>query len=97
MLDEIRSDLDIMSETVATARNGLARDEFVDIGDIGQRVQEVAAKVGELGPEDAIEIKPHLTGLLEEFKSFSEEVRAKIAALAEANGQPSAAGDNGAS
>lgn len=94
MLEEIRSDLVTMSKAVATARDGLTRDEFVDIGDIGQQVQAIATKVNELAPEEAVEIKPQLTGLLEEFKSFAEEVRAKLAALAAANGVPLATDEN---
>ena len=74
--------------------DGLTRDEFVDIGDIGQQVQAIATKVNELAPEEAVEIKPQLTGLLEEFKSFAEEVRAKLAALAAANGAPLATDEN---
>lgn len=95
MLEKIRSDLISMSDAVVTAREGLARNEFVDIGDIGQRVQNIATQVSDLTPEDAIEIKPHLMGLLEEFKNFSEEVRAKLAVLAETNGALPAAGENG--
>jgi hypothetical protein len=93
MLDEIRSELETMTEAVATARIGLTRNELVDIGDIGERVKDIATKVGGLGPDDAIEISSHLTNLLAEFKSFSEEVREKLASLAKANGIPPATGE----
>jgi len=94
MLDEIRSDLATMSRAVATARDGLSRNEFVDIGDIGQQVQDIATKINELGPEDVMEIKPQLTALLADFKDFAEEVREKLSALADAGGNSRDAGNN---
>lgn len=90
MLEEICSDLQTMTAAVASAREGLTRNEFIDIGDVGARVKDVAERVGGLGPDDAAEIKPHLTDLLEEFRRFSEDVRAKLNLLAEANGIPRA-------
>lgn len=95
MLEEIRSDLQTMTAAVASAREGLTRNEFIDIGDVGERVKNVAEKVGGLGPDDAAEIKSHLTDLLEEFRLFSEDVRAKLTLLSEASGIPRASAENG--
>jgi len=86
MLEEIRSDLATMSYAIAAARDGLSRNELVDIGDIGQQVQDIAAKINELGPEDVMEIKSQLTTLLADFKDFAEEVREKLSALAGSGG-----------
>ena len=56
--DEIVSNINSMSELIAVARSGLARNELVEIDDIQGRIKSVVESVTGLAPEDAIEMKP---------------------------------------
>ncbi len=79
--EEIVTDLNSMSELIAVARSGLTRNQLVEISDIQERIQGVVDSITGLPPEDAVEMKPVLLGLLSEFEKFSKEVEAKIGEL----------------
>lgn len=79
--DDIRRDLAVVAEQIANARMALSRDELADIEGIPEKIREVAGAVTDLAPDDAVEMRPLLTELLADFKSFADEVRGKIAAI----------------
>lgn len=79
--EEIVTDLNSMSELIAVARSGLTRNQLVEISDIQERIQSIVESITDLPPEDAVEMKPVLLGLLSEFEKFSKEVEAKIGEL----------------
>lgn len=79
--EEIVTDLNSMSELIAVARTGLSRNQLVEINDIQERIQSVVESITDLPPEDAVEMKPVLLGLLSDFQEFSKEVEAKIGEL----------------
>jgi hypothetical protein len=79
--EEIVTDLNSMSELIAVARTGLSRNQLVEISDIQERIRTVVESITDLPPEDAVEMKPVLLGLLSDFQEFSKEVEAKIGEL----------------
>jgi hypothetical protein len=79
--NDVRRDLAVVAELIATARAALMRNELIDLTDIPEKVRSVAGAITDLAPEDAAEMRPLLTELLSEFKDFSGEVREKIAAI----------------
>lgn len=79
--EEIVTDLNSMSELIAVARSGLSRNQLVEISDIQERIRSVVESITDLPPEDAVEMKPVLLGLLSDFQEFSKEVEAKIGEL----------------
>lgn len=81
--DDIRRDLAVVAEQIANARMALSRNELADIEGIPEKIREVAGAVTDLAPDDAVEMRPLLTELLADFKSFADEVRGKIAAIRE--------------
>lgn len=96
--NDIRRDLAAVAEQIANARTALTRNELADIAGIPDTVRELAGAIIDLAPEDAAEMRPLLVELLAEFKSFSEEVRRKIAAIqesAEPEARAAAAGRSG--
>ena len=78
---EIVADLSAMSDLIATARDGLSRNELMNLEGIQAKLTDVVESITDLPPEDAIEMKPLLSGLLTDFKEFSEEVNAKLSEL----------------
>lgn len=79
--EDIVTDLKSMSELIAVARTGLSRNQLVEISDIQDRIRSVVESITDLPPEDAVEMKPVLLGLLSDFQDFSKEVEAKIGEL----------------
>ena len=78
---EILSGLNKVSETIATARDVLSRDQLMSMDGIDEEVRTIVASIADLPPEDAVEMRPVLNELLENFRSFSEEVESKISNL----------------
>ncbi|MPY74067.1 MAG: hypothetical protein GEU87_07385 [Alphaproteobacteria bacterium] len=85
--NDIRRDMAVVAERIANARMALSRNELVDLAGIPEKVRELAGAITDLAPEDAAEMRPLLTELLADFKSFAEEVRRKIAAI-QASAEP---------
>ncbi len=82
--EAIISEMREISDLISAARTGLDQDELVMIKDINGRVQGMVESITELAPEQAIELRPRLVALLDEFKSFSEAMQIKISEVAAA-------------
>lgn len=78
---EILSGLNKVSETIATARDVLSRDQLMNMDGIDEEIRTIVASIADLPPEDAMEMRPVLDDLLQNFRSFSEEVESKISNL----------------
>ena len=81
--NDVRRDLAVVAEQIASARAALMRNELIDLAGIPEKVRSVAGAITDLAPEEAAEMRPLLTALLSEFREFSGEVREKIAAIQE--------------
>ncbi|MCG8542782.1 MAG: hypothetical protein MJE12_01105 [Alphaproteobacteria bacterium] len=78
---EILSGLNKVSETIATARDVLSRDQLMNMDGIDEEIRTIVASIADLPPEDAMEMRPVLNELLQNFRNFSEEVESKISNL----------------
>lgn len=83
--EAILSEMSEISELISAARDRLAQNELIMIKDINGRVQGMVESITELPPEQAIELRPPLVSLLDDFKSFSEQMQSKIAEISEAD------------
>lgn len=83
--EAILSEMSEISELISTARDRLAQNELIMIKDINGRVQGMVESITELPPEQAVELRPPLVSLLEDFKSFSEQMQIKIAEISDAD------------
>lgn len=83
--EAILSEMSEISELISAARDRLAHNELIMITDINGRVQGMVESITELPPEHAVELRPPLVSLLEDFKSFSEQMQSKIAEISEAD------------
>lgn len=91
----ILGDLDQMSDLVTSAREGLRRDELVDVSGINEQMQQVVESINDLPVEDLLDIRPALQNLLTEFQDFSKEVEQKIAEIGAAAEADTEAGGRG--
>ena len=78
---EILIGLTKVSETIAMARDLLKRDHLMSMDGVDEQVRGLVASIADLPPEDAAEMRPILNDLLQNFRSFSEEVESKISTL----------------
>ncbi|MDH3701205.1 MAG: hypothetical protein OEU46_07815 [Alphaproteobacteria bacterium] len=83
--EAILSEMSEIFELISAARGRLAQNELIMIKDINGRVQGMVESITELPPEQAVELRPPLVSLLEDFKSFSEQMQRKIAEISEAD------------
>lgn len=91
--ETILAELTKMSDIIATARDGLTRNELIQIEDVEGKVRGMVDSIAELPPEDAIEMRPPLVALLENFQAFATEVQAKISEISTAPASQEADGD----
>ena len=78
---EILIGLTKVSETIAMARDVLSRDQLMSMDGVDEQVRVLVGSIADLPPEDAAEMRPILNDLLQDFRSFSEEVESKISNL----------------
>jgi len=86
----LESDMHSLSARLRKARQGLSRGTIIDLTPIEQDVQWLCRSVERLSPEEALELRPRLFGLLEEVNQLGENLRAGLGELAQLL---SAAGD----
>ena len=72
--DELTADINSMSMEITEALTKLTNDEAVDLKNIEPRVRVAMDAVGDLAPDDAIEIRPVLVSMLEKMEEFSFSV-----------------------
>ena len=81
---EILNSLEELAREVTHARESLLKGEIVTIENVHERIESECQAIVELEPEDAAEIRPKLDELLENLRSFSDEityVQAKVAEI----------------
>ena len=76
--DELTADINSMSMEITEALTKLTNDEAVDLKNIEPRVRVAMDAVGDLAPDDAIEIRPLLVSMLEKMEEFSLVLQSKI-------------------
>jgi hypothetical protein len=76
--DELTADINSMSMEITEALTKLTNDEAVDLKNIEPRVRVAMDAVGDLAPDDAIEIRPVLVSMLEKMEEFSLVLQSKI-------------------
>ena len=81
--EELLSRIGDLTSVVISAREGLAKDEVVDMEGIDEDVREACSAITDLSPDDAIAVRPHLTELLEGLQNFSGELQEKLTAIEE--------------
>ena len=79
--DELLSHISDLSAIITAARNGLVKDEAVDLEGVDEKVRQACSAVSDLPPDDALEVQPALRTLLDDLQNLSEELRQKISAL----------------
>ncbi len=83
--EAILSEMGELSDMILAARDRLKHNELIMIKDINSRVQAMVESITDLPPEQAIELRSRLVALLDDFKSFSEQMQSKITEISEAN------------
>ncbi|MDB3952267.1 hypothetical protein N9452_00130 [Alphaproteobacteria bacterium] len=76
--DELTADINSMAIEITEALTKLTNDEAVDLKNIEPRVRVAMDAVGDLAPDDAIEIRPVLVSMLEKMEEFSLVLQSKI-------------------
>ena len=76
--DELTADINSMAMEITEALTKLTNDEAVDLKNIEPRVRVAMDAVGDLAPDDAIEIRPVLVSMLEKMEEFSLVLQSKI-------------------
>ncbi len=90
--DELLSHIHDLSGIITAARNGLSKDEAVNLEGVDEKVRLACSAVSDLPPDEAVEVQPALRSLLEDLQHLSEELRDKISTLSgEAEAEESAA------
>lgn len=79
--EDLATELETVADVIGTAREALTRNEILEMSEIPGRIKTVADAITDLAPEDAIELRPALSNLLNDFKAFAEELQAKIAEI----------------
>ena len=76
--DELTADINAMAVEITEALTLLKNDEVVELVDIEPRVRAAMEAVGDLAPDDAVEMRPLLVSLLEKMEEFSLILQDKI-------------------
>lgn len=76
--DELTADINSMAMEITEALTKLTNNEAVDLKNIEPRVRVAMDAVGDLAPDDAIEIRPALVSMLEKMEEFSLVLQSKI-------------------
>ena len=76
--DELTADINSMAMEITEALTKLTNNEAVDLKNIEPRVRVAMDAVGDLAPDDAIEIRPVLVIMLEKMEEFSLVLQSKI-------------------
>ena len=76
--DELTADINAMAVEITEALTLLKNDEDVELVDIEPRVRAAMEAVGDLAPDDAVEMRPLLVSLLEKMEEFSLILQDKI-------------------
>ena len=76
--DELTADINVMAVEVTEALTSLKNDEDVDLVNIEPRVRAAMDSVGDLAPDEAVEMRPLLVSLLEKMEEFSLVLQGKI-------------------
>ena len=76
--DELTADINAMAVEVTEALTSLKNDEDVDLVNIEPRVRAAMDSVGDLAPDEAVEMRPLLVNLLEKMEEFSLVLQGKI-------------------
>ncbi len=72
--EEVISEIEVMAAEVTAAREGLLKGQIIDIPNINGRLDATCQDVVELEPEEAISLRPQLDNLLDDLRTFSDEV-----------------------
>lgn len=78
---ELLTELSDISSVVSDARKKLEDDEHVFLSGIDSRIAETFRSVVDLPPDDALEVRPILSSLLDDLKVFSEELESKVTTI----------------
>jgi hypothetical protein len=78
---ELLTELSDISSVVSDARKKLEDDEHVLLSGIDSRIAETCRSVVDLPPDDALEVRPILSSLLDDLKVFSEELESKVTTM----------------
>lgn len=78
---ELLTELSEISSVVSDARKKLEDDEHVLLNGIDSRIAETCRSVVDLPPDDALEVRPILSTLLDDLKIFSEELESKVTTI----------------
>ena len=78
---ELLTELSEISSAVSDARKKLDDDEHILLSGIDSRIAETCRSVVDLPPDDALEVRPILSTLLDDLKVFSEELESKVTTL----------------
>ncbi len=78
---ELLTELSDISSVVSDARKKLEDDEHVLLSGIDSRIAETCRSVVDLPPDDALEVRPILSSLLDDLKVFSEELESKVTTI----------------
>ena len=76
--DELVKGIDEMSKEITEAQLKLENEEAVELEGIETRIQSAMESIADLPPDDAIEMRPVLVGLLEKMEVFSNTLQEKI-------------------
>ncbi len=79
---ELFSELSDIASAVSEAQKSLeGDDDFIILRGIDSRIEESCRSVVELPPDDALEVRPVLSSLLDDLKNFSVELETKVNTL----------------
>ena len=80
---EILNKMAEMSQEVTVARERLLQGELITLDSIHERIEAQCQLIVDLEPEDAADVKQSLDDLLDNLRTFSEEIQYVQAKVAE--------------
>ena len=78
---ELLTELSDIASAVSEARRCLEGDDTIVLDNIGSRIEQSCRSVVDLPPDDALEVRPILSSLLDDLKDFSVELQSKVHSL----------------
>ena len=72
---EIMDSLGVLAAEVTSARQALLKGELQSLENINGRIEAQCQLIVDLEPEDAADVKPTLDALLDDLRTFSDEIQ----------------------